>query len=183
MRSALLLVVATLLTGCGTAVASVRSAPPAEVAARLDGRPVTVVMADGATYEARALRMEADSTTWIRPETQTLVAVATADVAEILRRDRTRATVRCAGIGVLAGLVSAALRTTVCTSLDCGDNDWASSTSLVLGGMAVAAGTGAGALTGAVLNPATRWRLGPSAPTAPASRARRARGLQPGAGR
>ena len=64
---------------------------------RLAGRDAVVVLTDGTAYDAAALRVGPDSTTWVDPATQALLAVPTWAIAEVERRDRARARDRAPG--------------------------------------------------------------------------------------
>ena len=103
MRPVLLAVLAALVSGCA-ATHSVRPADDfAALNARLAGRDAVVVLTDGAAYDASALRVAPDTTTWVDPRTQALLAIATSDIAEIERRDRSRAIRRSVRVGALGG--------------------------------------------------------------------------------
>ena len=60
----------------------------------VSGDVLTVTLAGGETVQARAVRIETDSTTWLDPNTRALRQVATADVVSLERTDRTRGAIR-----------------------------------------------------------------------------------------
>lgn len=75
----------------------------------LGGRPVTVLLVDGTAHAAEAIRLEADSTSWIDPQTGALYAVPTDAVRVVERRDHKRSTERVAGRGAIIGTIVGAV--------------------------------------------------------------------------
>ena len=158
-----LVLAAVLLAGCAGSTYTV--APEAFEDARRDlsGRTVTLVLTDGARYSAASLRLEADTTTWVNPDTGELLALPTWALAEVQHRDRGRSALRTAGAGALVtGAIGGTLGALLCAGLDCG----ASQPLVVLGAAASAAPSGAlyGALGGAIANRADRWLFAPARP-------------------
>ncbi len=66
-------------------------------------KPTVIVLTDGTSYDATALRLEADTTTWVDPSTQNLVAIPTSAVLEVERRDRGRMVRRIVSTGTVGG--------------------------------------------------------------------------------
>lgn len=152
----LLLASALVLAGCAGSVQTVDPASPAALRA-LAERDVDVHLADGRVRPARGLRVAADTTSWVDRETGALVRVATADVAEVRRRDRARWARRVAGRTALAaGVAGLALGAAAGATLD---DDRLSPAAAAIGTASVAVmyGTAGGALGGAVAAPQDRY--------------------------
>ena len=152
-----------LVSGCAGSTYTV--APDAFEDARRDlsGRTVTLVLTDGARYQAESLRLEADTTTWVSADTGELLALPTWAIAEVQRRNRGRSALRTAGAGALiTGAIGGTLGALLCSGLGCGSSQPA----VVLARALSAAPSGAvyGALGGAIANPADRWRFVPHRP-------------------
>ena len=106
MNTHLLALAVLALSGCAAATHTVALEDGDQLAwanSLFATRPTVVVLEDGSAYDALALRLEADTTTWVDPQTQALVAVPTASVLEVERRDPRRASLRIAGRGALVG--------------------------------------------------------------------------------
>lgn len=99
----LLLSAALLLSGCAATHSVAADDDFAALNARLAGRDAVLVLTDGTAYDASALRVGPDSTTWIDPATQALLAIPTYAIAEIERRDRQRTLTRGVRLGGLSG--------------------------------------------------------------------------------
>ena len=95
------------LLALGGCAATVPVAPPAyaDTSARLDGRRVTVVLADGSAWRATALRLGPDSTSWFDAARGALRTEPTSSVVRVEHRDRGRQ----AQMGGVRGLVGGAL--------------------------------------------------------------------------
>ena len=104
-----LLALALVLSGCAGARYSVDPAGEPEDLAWANNlfasRATVVVLTDGTAYDATALRLEADTTTWIDPATQSLLAVPTSAVLEVERRDGNRSFRRIVRRGVVGGAI------------------------------------------------------------------------------
>ena len=103
------LLMLVLVTGC----TSTRTLTPdadglARVNRTCEARPARLMLASGQYVHARALRLDADSTTWVDPTTGTLQRAATADVVYVERIRR--------GRGAWQGAALAAAATTVVMS-------------------------------------------------------------------
>lgn len=156
-----LLFVLVLLSGCAATV----TVPPsayADTSARLDGERVTVVLADGRTALATALRLGPDSTSWFDAARGTLRVVPSASVVRVEHRDRGRAVRR----GVLRGVVGGAAIAVLTASIFCFDTaDGPVPSCPSRSGYAVVAAGGvllgvpAGALGGAIRNTPDRYVL------------------------
>ncbi len=104
MRLSLFSVALAALTGCAGATHTVDLRDDlSRVNASLAGRPAVVILQDGTAYAAAALRLAADSTSWIDPQTGALVVVPTEVVGVVERRDRKRASERLVRRGALVG--------------------------------------------------------------------------------
>ncbi|WP_412069533.1 hypothetical protein [Rubrivirga sp. IMCC43871] len=101
---ALLLAAALLLSGCAATHSVAGDDDFAALNDRLAGRDAVLVLTDGTAYDATALRVGPDSTTWIDPATQALLAIPTYAIAEVERRDRQRTLFRGVRIGSLSGV-------------------------------------------------------------------------------
>ncbi|WP_412061651.1 hypothetical protein [Rubrivirga sp. IMCC45206] len=100
----LLLAAALVLSGCAATHSVAAGDDFGALNARLAGRDAIVVLTDGTAYDAAALRVGPDSTTWIDPRTQALLAIPTSAIAEVERRDRQRALRRSVRLGVISGV-------------------------------------------------------------------------------
>ncbi len=119
MRLLLLAVLAA--TGC----TSTRTlAPDPEGLARVnrtyETRPARLMLASGQYVHARALRLDADSTTWIDPATGILQRAATADIVYVERVRRGRGAWQGAA---LTGVATAVVMSAV-VAADLQDSDW-----------------------------------------------------------
>ena len=154
------LVAALALAGCAGSVQTVDPAEPTALRA-LAERSVDVHLVDGRVRPARGLRVAADTTSWVDRETGALVRVATADVAEVRRRDRAGWSRRVAGRAALAtGLAGLVLGAAAAATVD---DDRLSPAAAAIGTASVAVmyGTAGGALGGAVAAPQDRYVLAP----------------------
>ena len=153
-----LLALVLAVSGCAGSVQAVGPDALADANRQWAGRTVTVVLADGTTRPAAALRVEPDSAFWVDPATGGLRSVATAEVATVERRDRARSTLRTAGAGALAGaLVGAVSGGLLCPRFGCSAGDVA--------GLVVPpaiGGTAWGALGGALADRPDRFVFAPS---------------------
>ena len=82
MRSAPLLV-ALLLCGCARTSSLAPVETRAEVNRRAEDQTVTVALRSGERVEARALRVDADSASWLGPGDLRLRRVAASDIAAV----------------------------------------------------------------------------------------------------
>ncbi len=157
MRSALLLSV-LVLTGCAATVAVPPSAL-ADTQARLDGRRVTVVLANGTAWRADALRLGPDSTSWFDAADGEIRAVPTASVVQIEHRDRGRQ----AKLGATRGMIGGALLGLALGYALGTDSfiDAPASTALYGALFVTPLGVAAGALGGALGNTPDRYVLAP----------------------
>ena len=152
-----LLLTALVLTGCAGSTHTVRPDALADANRQWAGRAVTVVLADRTAHPAEALRVDRDSATWVDPATGALRSAATAEVATVERRDRTRSALRTAGVGALVGTLAGAVSGgLLCPRFGC-------STGNVVGLVVRPAisGTAWGALGGALANRPDRFVLPP----------------------
>ena len=99
----LLLLLALAASGCASFTHAVDLADPSRANADFAGRDATVILTDGAEYDAVSLRLEPDTTTWVDPGSGQLLAIPTSAVAVVQRRDRGRAVWRTARNGALVG--------------------------------------------------------------------------------
>ncbi|MGB3542101.1 hypothetical protein [Rubrivirga sp.] len=113
MTIRLLALAALALSGCAATTHAIDpAAEPDRLAWANDlfaSRPTTVVLEDGTAYDATALRLEADTTTWIDPATQSLVSIPTSAVLEVERRDGGRSVSRVVRRGIVAGAIASGL--------------------------------------------------------------------------
>lgn len=107
------LIGALALTGC---VGARHTIDPASEAERLawanrlfSERPAVVVLTDGTAYDAQALRLATDITTWVDPASRQLLAIPTSAIAVVERRDKTRAMERAARRGAGGGAITLGL--------------------------------------------------------------------------
>ncbi|MGB3542102.1 hypothetical protein [Rubrivirga sp.] len=154
------------LSGCAAASHSVDPALEGDrlawANALFASRPTTVVLEDRTRHDATALRLEADTTTWIDPATQDLVSVPTSSVLEVERRDAGRAgnrivvrgAVTGASVGGAAGAV-AGYQSDGCLSFSCGPPS--AIARLTFGAVVGVSGAVVGAIGGATGGIVTGW--------------------------
>ncbi len=126
----------------------------------VSGDVVTVHLADGESARARAVRIDADSTSWLDPASRSVRRVATADVVSLERTDRTRGAIRggvtaAAVVGVASAVAFYALQDpadctpTIVTGCGTGTRVALSVAAGAAGGfLAAFPGAGVGALVG-----------------------------------
>lgn len=160
MRFALLLAALAALTGCThTRPADLASAATrAEINARAErGYPV-LHLAGQRGRQVRALRLEADTTTWIDKKTGEFRAAPTADVAAVaFRRD---------GYGALEGIgIGVAVGATLGAVIGATDGDgFFDFTPAAAAALYAAAGLEIGALAGAIRSDRVVYEAAPCAP-------------------
>ncbi len=167
-----LLVVAFALTGCAGSVQTLRPATDlAEARRQLDGQSTEVYLRDGRIRAAHALRVDADTTSWVDPQTAAFVRVPTSSIVEVRRTDRRGSVRRAAARGaVAAGLVGAVLGGIAgydgfnlcfwgpCEPPSTGERiRGAAVGALAVGGIGATYGTAVGALFGTVGAPEDRY--------------------------
>jgi hypothetical protein len=168
MRSAPFLL-ALVLCGC----ARTRSLGPAEARAevnrRAEGRTVSVVLRSGERVDARALRVDADSATWLRPGDLRLQRVAASDVVAVTHHDVKRGAADGFWIGLATGLVSSAVVFLAPVGGSQGWDPWVNGVLVASGGLA---GAGWGTLGGTLATAPVTYRLGGEIPSPGESRGR-----------
>lgn len=103
MRPVLLAVLAAVVSGCAATHAVAPGDDWAALNQRLAGRDAVVTLTDGTAYAAAALRVGPDTTTWVDPASQALLAIPTWAIAEVERRDRARTLRRAVRLGATGG--------------------------------------------------------------------------------
>ena len=107
-----LVLLTLLLTGCGHArmVQPTADPPFRDVNAEVRGKVARVTMQDDRDYEAFAVLVAADTTTWIDMATNDVVAVPTDEIRQIQVVSTGRGALVGLGLGVLAGAAVGAFR-------------------------------------------------------------------------
>lgn len=171
-----------VLSGCAGTRHTIDPASDAERLAwanRLfEARPSVVVLTDGTAYDAHALRLAPDTSTWVDPATRQLLAIPTSAIAVVERSDRRRAMERGVGRGAASGALTGGLLGAIGgyssgSCLFCSRPPTASERAeggLVfgIGGALVGAGYGAaiGVVTGLVASPTETFVVTPSTASA-----------------
>jgi hypothetical protein len=103
--AALLAIVVTALTGCTHTRPLFLASPEArtELNRRAEAVTVLVTLRGDTQVRARALRVEADSTSWLDPASGAVRSVPTADLATVRFTDRGRGVAEGSGLGLLIG--------------------------------------------------------------------------------
>ena len=155
------LLFALVLCGC----ARTRSLAPvearSEVNRRAEGRTVTVALRSGERVEARALRVDAESASWLDPGAH-VRHVAAAEVVAVTHRDVRRGAADGFWIGLATGILSG-------TALTLGSDAGANYDSWVKGVLVASmgvAGAGYGTLGGTLTRAPVTYRLDLARPPA-----------------
>lgn len=170
---------AVVLSGCAGASHSLDPAADADRLAwanQLFGeRSSVVILTDGTAYDAEALRLAPDTTTWLDPVTRALVAVPTSALAAVERRDGKRSSQRIMRQGAVAGAVAGTILGMVGGNafsecfITCREPTVAQRSAYIVAGGAsgalggLLAGAYGGILTGMVSSPTERFVLTPAA--------------------
>ena len=92
-----------VLSGC-VATTQLAPADAAHVVRLTNGKSVVVRLVDGRSLRGRSLRIDADSASWVDPETGALERVATADITRVTRTRHWSGAVEGFGLGLVIGV-------------------------------------------------------------------------------
>lgn len=175
-RLRLLPLIVIALWGSGCAGSKITLGPDrfADAERQWTGRPLTLVLYDGSTTPADALRLDADSASWVDPRTGEMHHVPTSTIVWVRERNRLRGTARVARWGAIGGAVFGAAAGGFlgygfgcCTTTEV----IGSATYGVFGGATLGAlyGAAGGGVVGLVSDPVNYYRLDvPRPPPTPA---------------